>query len=98
MIGRGLVSICIACWLSALCRIDGFVLPPSLNYCIISTTQPHPSTLTSLGASTSSTYDIIVIGGGSAGLTAAKFAATFGKSVCLVESNKVGGDWKVCTS
>lgn len=27
----------------------------------------------------SSTYDLLVVGGGSAGLTAAKFAATFGK-------------------
>ena len=52
----------------------------------------------SLNASKSTAYDLIVIGGGSAGLTAAKFAATFDKSVCLVESNKVGGDWKVCTS
>jgi len=52
----------------------------------------------SLKASTSTTYDLIVIGGGSAGLTAAKFAATFDKSVCLVEANKVGGDctWSGC--
>jgi len=52
----------------------------------------------SLKASASTTYDLIVIGGGSAGLTAAKFAATFDKSVCLVESNKVGGDctWSGC--
>jgi len=119
MIGRCLVSICIACWLSVICRVDGFVSSPSLNNCIVSTTQllPYPSKTSqrmkgwkrdirrgkkkkpvSLNASTSTTYDMIVIGGGSAGLTAAKFAATFDKSVCLVESNKVGGDWKVCTS
>lgn len=43
-------------------------------------------------------YDLIVVGGGSAGLTAAKFAATFGKSVCLVEGSRVGGDctWTGC--
>ena len=43
-------------------------------------------------------FDIIVIGGGSAGLTAAKFAATFDKSVALVESSKLGGDctWTGC--
>ena len=43
-------------------------------------------------------YDIIIIGGGSAGLTAAKFAATFDKSVALVEAAKLGGDctWTGC--
>eukprot|EP00581_Thalassiosira_minuscula_P018120 CAMPEP_0183714012 /NCGR_PEP_ID=MMETSP0737-20130205/8721_1 /TAXON_ID=385413 /ORGANISM="Thalassiosira miniscula, Strain CCMP1093" /LENGTH=554 /DNA_ID=CAMNT_0025942917 /DNA_START=190 /DNA_END=1854 /DNA_ORIENTATION=- len=42
--------------------------------------------------------DILVIGGGSAGLTAAKFAATFSKTVSLIESSKVGGDctWTGC--
>jgi|TARA_B110001469_G_C9416496_1_gene212714 succinate dehydrogenase/fumarate reductase flavoprotein subunit len=30
-------------------------------------------------------YDLVVVGGGSAGLTAAKFAARFKKSVLLVE-------------
>ncbi|KAL7539294.1 hypothetical protein ACHAXR_009161, partial [Thalassiosira sp. AJA248-18] len=59
--------------------------------------------LSSLPSDTSSTsssthYDLIVIGGGSAGLTAAKFAANFGKSVVLVESARVGGDctWTGC--
>jgi pyruvate/2-oxoglutarate dehydrogenase complex dihydrolipoamide dehydrogenase (E3) component len=44
------------------------------------------------------TYDLIVIGGGSAGLTAAKFAATFGKSSVIIEKAKVGGDctWSGC--
>lgn len=42
--------------------------------------------------------DIVVIGGGSAGLTAAKFAARFGKEVVLVEKGKLGGDctWTGC--
>jgi len=45
-----------------------------------------------------STYDLVVIGGGSAGLTAAKFAANFGKTVCLIESSNIGGDctWTGC--
>lgn len=43
-------------------------------------------------------YDVVVIGGGSAGLTAAKFAKTFGQSVVIVEGNKMGGDctWTGC--
>ena len=32
------------------------------------------------------TYDLLVIGGGSAGLTAAKFAATFGKVNKIIRS------------
>ena len=54
--------------------------------------------LQSSNASLSSTYDLVVIGGGSAGLTAAKFAANFGKTVCLIESSKIGGDctWTGC--
>ena len=43
-------------------------------------------------------YDLLVIGGGSAGLTAAKFAARFGKSVALIEKERLGGDctWTGC--
>ena len=42
--------------------------------------------------------DIVVVGAGSAGLTAAKFSARFGKSVLLVEKAKSGGDctWTGC--
>ena len=49
-------------------------------------------------ASTAATYDLIVIGGGSAGLTAAKFASRFGKSVALIEKERLGGDctWTGC--
>lgn len=56
------------------------------------------SSLYDLPSSSSSTYDLVVIGGGSAGLTAAKFAANFGKTVCLIESSKIGGDctWTGC--
>ncbi|KAL1510818.1 hypothetical protein AB1Y20_007102 [Prymnesium parvum] len=43
-------------------------------------------------------YDLLIIGGGSAGLTAAKFATTFGKSVAIVEKARMGGDctWTGC--
>jgi dihydrolipoamide dehydrogenase len=37
-------------------------------------------------------YDLIVLGGGSAGLVAAKFAKGLGKSVAIVEKHKLGGD------
>ena len=43
-------------------------------------------------------YDLIVIGGGSAGLTAARFARQLGLSVALVERDRIGGDctWTSC--
>ena len=43
-------------------------------------------------------YDLIVIGAGSAGLTAAGFAAQLGLKVALAEKNRVGGDctWTGC--
>lgn len=37
-------------------------------------------------------YDLIVIGGGSAGLAAAGGAAILGARVALIEKNKLGGD------
>lgn len=37
-------------------------------------------------------YDLIIIGGRSAGLTGAGFAAQLGSRVALVEGNRVGGD------
>lgn len=53
---------------------------------------------TALSSAANKLYDIVIIGGGSAGLTAAKFAATFDKSVALVEASKLGGDctWTGC--
>ncbi len=44
------------------------------------------------------TYDLVVIGAGSAGLSAAQFAAQIGARVALVEKNQVGGDctWTGC--
>lgn len=43
-------------------------------------------------------WDLLVIGGGAAGLTAAKTAAGFGASVLLVERDRTGGDclWTGC--
>lgn len=43
-------------------------------------------------------YDLIIIGAGSGGLTAADFAVKLGKKVALVEQDKVGGDclWTGC--
>lgn len=43
-------------------------------------------------------YDLIVIGAGSGGLTAAEFAAKLGVNVALVEKDRIGGDciWTGC--
>ena len=43
-------------------------------------------------------YDLVIIGAGSAGLTAAGFAVQFGVRVALVEKDRIGGDctWTGC--
>lgn len=43
-------------------------------------------------------YDLVVIGAGSAGLTAAEFSAQLGQRVALVEKDRTGGDctWTGC--
>src|SRR5438132_728966 len=43
-------------------------------------------------------YDLVIIGAGSGGLTAAGFAAQLGANVALVEKNRIGGDctWTGC--
>ena len=43
-------------------------------------------------------WDLLVVGGGTAGLVAAKTAAGFGASVLLVERDRIGGDclWTGC--
>jgi pyruvate/2-oxoglutarate dehydrogenase complex dihydrolipoamide dehydrogenase (E3) component len=37
-------------------------------------------------------YDLVIIGGGSAGLTAAKVGRFFAKKIALVDKEKLGGD------
>jgi pyruvate/2-oxoglutarate dehydrogenase complex dihydrolipoamide dehydrogenase (E3) component len=46
----------------------------------------------------SATYDLVVIGGGSAGLTGARLAADLGARVALIERGRLGGDclWTGC--
>jgi len=46
----------------------------------------------------STEYDLVVIGGGSAGLTAVGFAVQLGARVALVEKHRIGGDctWTGC--
>jgi len=41
-------------------------------------------------------FDLIVIGGGAAGLVASKFAAGVGKRVALVEKSRLGGECTLC--
>ena len=43
-------------------------------------------------------FDMVVIGGGAAGLTAAGISASLGAKTALVESHKLGGDctWTGC--
>ena len=43
-------------------------------------------------------FDLVIIGGGSAGLTAAAFAVQLGRSVAIVEKHRIGGDctWTGC--
>jgi len=38
-----------------------------------------------------STFDLLVIGGGSGGLAVAEKAAEFGKKVAIIENSKLGG-------
>ena len=55
---------------------------------------PGSYALASASSTTGATksYDVVIIGGGSAGLTAAKVASTFGKSAVIVEQARMGGD------
>lgn len=48
--------------------------------------------------SESKEWDLVVIGGGSAGLVASRTAASFGASALLIENNRLGGDclWTGC--
>ena len=39
----------------------------------------------------STTYDYVVLGGGSGGIASAKRAATYGKKVAVIEQARLGG-------
>ncbi|GAP63090.1 mercuric reductase [Ardenticatena maritima] len=70
-----------------------------MDFARISATIPsEPSVKGEHIMSTSKTYPLIVIGGGSAGLTAARSAAYLGVPVALVEKERIGGDctWAGC--
>lgn len=84
-------------YLLSLHRLNAFAPPSLLPHRNRITLHATPAA-TSSNTSLASTYDLIVIGGGSAGLTAAKFVSNFGKTVCIVESSRVGGDctWTGC--
>src|SRR5215831_167256 len=45
-----------------------------------------------------SEFDLVIVGAGSGGLTAAGFAARLGVKVALIEKNRIGGDctWTGC--
>ena len=43
----------------------------------------------------SSTYDLVVVGGGAGGLISAAGSAGVGAKVALIEENMLGGDWLV---
>mmetsp|Transcript_24182 Transcript_24182/g.52149 ORF Transcript_24182/g.52149 Transcript_24182/m.52149 type:complete len:561 (-) Transcript_24182:75-1757(-) len=94
-ISRGMMRTAIVCIAFMIMprRLNGFS-PTSLLPSKHRNNRPQSTAL----SSSASTHDIIVIGGGSAGLTAAKFAANFGKSVCIVEAARPGGDctWTGC--
>jgi pyruvate/2-oxoglutarate dehydrogenase complex dihydrolipoamide dehydrogenase (E3) component len=73
-------------------------IPALLMMMIFSTFVQQSRALSSAAPPVSKSYDLVVIGGGSAGLTAAKFAATFKKSVVIIEESRLGGDctWSGC--
>ncbi|CAB9505425.1 Dihydrolipoyl dehydrogenase [Seminavis robusta] len=57
-----------------------------------------PYYTSALASASQSSYDVVIIGGGAAGLTAAKVASTFGKSTVIVEQARMGGycTWTGC--
>jgi pyruvate/2-oxoglutarate dehydrogenase complex dihydrolipoamide dehydrogenase (E3) component len=64
-------------------------------------TEPAPTDGTdrlARGAGDDGTYDLVVIGGGAAGLTAAGVGTNFGAKTLMVERNQLGGDctWHGC--
>ena len=68
--------------------LSGFVIRRTLS---LSLGGGGSSPSSSIMRNTAAAYDLVVIGGGSAGLTAAKLAATFDKSVVIIEKDRMGG-------
>jgi len=62
------------------------------------TAPPPPGWVSDAVTPPSGGWDLLVIGGGTAGLVAAKTAAAFGASVLMVEKDRTGGDclWTGC--
>lgn len=61
-------------------------------------TMPHARESEGVTMADTPVWDLIVIGGGSAGLVASKTAASFGARVLLIEKDRLGGDclWTGC--
>ena len=84
---KGREGVC-CCFLELLCTGGRYFLPSCILW--LSALSEMFSMLSALHALAAASvtplhYDLVVVGGGSAGLTAAKFAARFKKSVLLVE-------------
>lgn len=80
-------------------RVDAFSSPGFRSVALAGCNRiAHCSIVRMEASGTSSVYDLLVIGGGSAGIGAAKYAAKFGKSVALIEKERFGGDctWTGC--
>ncbi len=70
----------------------GTVIIFILSFCRL-TLVVNAMTTPAAGNGSSLSYDLVVVGGGSAGLTAAKLAGTtLKKSVVIVEADQLGGD------
>jgi glutathione reductase (NADPH) len=69
-------------------RARSLVFPLAASFGISSNGVRHASSAASVAESQ---YDLIVIGGGSGGLAAAKRSAEYGKRVCIIEHNAWGG-------
>jgi pyruvate/2-oxoglutarate dehydrogenase complex dihydrolipoamide dehydrogenase (E3) component len=57
-----------------------------------------PTSVASMTAAASEHYDLVIVGMGSAGMTAAEFASTLDLKVAVIERGRIGGDclWTGC--
>ena len=103
-LGRVVASLALSTFILQLFpRCSAFLFPTEGRGISAHRHRPFPSSnaaaaLSATAYSSARSYDLVVIGGGSAGLTAAKFAATFGFKAVIVERAKLGGDctWTGC--